>query len=147
MNKCTFLNIIILMHRLIRDASIKRCTTIIIQSQIDDLVARRFLKSIFAHVLWKKLQLGSISTKILLTSDQNLLSWPGVSFSFNSTHLQRAAASQIRAVLHILRIQVAHFVSYVVSEGPQGPLKEMLATQEAIFQLRLLLNVNFPHHP
>jgi len=41
--------------------------------------------------------------------------------------------SQIQVVLHILRIQVVHFVLHTVSEGIQGPIKEILAKQEAIY--------------
>src|ERR1700740_3699661 len=33
---------------------------------------------------------------------------------------------QIRAVLHILRLRVAHIASHAIGKGPQGPLEEIL---------------------
>jgi hypothetical protein len=49
-----------------------------------------------------------------------------------------------RAVLHILRLRVTHITSHTVGKGPQGPFEEILQTQEAIFQFRLLLDTNLP---
>ena len=54
---------------------------------------------------------------------------------------------QIQAVLHILRLRVAHIASHAVGKGAQGPLEEILRTQEAIFLFRLLFGTNFAYNP
>ena len=47
---------------------------------------------------------------------------------------------RLRAILHILRLRVARLASHAIRKGLQWPLEETLGTQEAIFQLRLLLD-------
>jgi hypothetical protein len=49
--------------------------------------------------------------------------------------------------LHILHLRVAHIASHAVSKGAQGPLEEILRTQEAIFLFRLLFGTNFGYNP
>jgi hypothetical protein len=49
--------------------------------------------------------------------------------------------------LHILRLRVAHITSHAIGKGPQGPLEEILRTQEAIFLFCLLLSTNFAYDP
>ena len=51
-----------------------------------------------------------------------------------------------RAILHILHLRVTHIISHS-RQRPQGPLEEILRTQEAIFQFRLLLDTNFAYNP